>query len=69
MNIKLVALRKTLGFFAIASILATAFVYATLWIPLHYIIYAVIAGLFGTGFWMMYEVNLQKLENEERSRK
>lgn len=69
MSNKFKAFKKTVGFFAIASILATLFVYATLWIPLQYIVYAIIIAMFSFGFWMMYEVNLEKLEREEGVKK
>ena len=69
MSNKFKAFKKTVGFFAIASILATVFVYATLWIPLQYIVYALIIAMFSFGFWMMYEVNLEKLEREEGVKK
>jgi hypothetical protein len=66
MSNKLIAFRKTVGFFALASIGATAFVYGSLFIPLEYIIYTCIAGLMIFGFWLMYSVNLQKLEMDEK---
>jgi hypothetical protein len=65
-NNKFKAFKKTVGFFALASIGATALVYGTLFIPFQYIVYSVILGLFVTGFWMMYSVNLQQLENDEK---
>jgi len=69
MSNKMKALSKTLGFFAIASIAATAFVYATLWIPLEYIVYALISGMFSYGFWLMYTVNLERLDREDERNK
>jgi len=66
MSNKLIAFRKTVGFFALASIGATALVYATMFIPLDYIVYGCIAGLFSAGFWLMYTANLQKLEMDEK---
>jgi len=60
------ALKKTVGFFALASIGATVLVYGSLFIPFEYIVYAIIIGMFGFGFWMMYSVNLQKLEYDEK---
>jgi hypothetical protein len=60
------ALKKTVGFFALASIATTVLVYGSLFIPIEYIVYAIIAGMFGFGFWMMYSVNLQKLEYDEK---
>jgi hypothetical protein len=68
MSNKLIAFRKTVGFFALASIGATVLVYATMFIPLDYIVYGCIAGLFSAGFWLMYTANLQKLEMDEKSR-
>lgn len=69
MSNKLKAFRKTMGFFAIALILATLFVYATLWIPLEYIVYALISGMFTYGFWLMYTVNLEQLNREDERNK
>jgi hypothetical protein len=66
MSNKLIAFRKTVGFFALASIGATALVYGSLFIPLEYIIYTCVAGLFTLGFWLMYSANLQKLEMDEK---
>ena len=69
MSNKLKALRQTFIFFVFATILAFAFVYATLWIPLEYIVYALIAGMFTYGFWIMYQVNLERLERDEKRTK
>ena len=69
MSNKFKAFKKTVGFFAIATILATLFVYSTLWIPLQYIVYSVIVGMFAFGFWMMYEANLEQLNREEGTKK
>ena len=63
------ALRQTLVFFVFATIVAFAFVFATLWIPLEFIVYALIAGMFTYGFWIMYQVNLERLEREESRKK
>jgi cytochrome c biogenesis protein CcdA len=67
MSNKFKAVKNTVGFFALASIIATLLVYSTLWIPLQYIVYAMIIGMFIFGFWMMYEFNLEKLEREEEN--
>lgn len=70
MSNKLKALIKTVGFFALASIGALIFVYATLWIPLEFIVYSLIFGMASYGFWVMYQVNLERLDREdERSSK
>jgi hypothetical protein len=64
------ALKKTVGFFAIASIAATVFVYASLFIPTQVIIWAILIAMFATGFatgfWLMYEANLSRLNDEEK---
>jgi putative Ca2+/H+ antiporter (TMEM165/GDT1 family) len=60
------ALKKTVGFFALASIAATVFVYASLFIPTQVIIWAIIIAMFATGFWLMYEANLSRLNEQEK---
>jgi membrane protein implicated in regulation of membrane protease activity len=60
------ALKKTVGFFAIASIAATVFVYASLFIPTQVIIWAILIAMFSLGFWLMYEANLSRLNDEEK---
>jgi CHASE2 domain-containing sensor protein len=64
MSNKLKALIQTIGFFAIAAVGAILFVFGTLWIPIKYILYALIFGMFAFGFWVMYQVNLNKLDSE-----
>lgn len=64
-SVEFKAFKKTVGFFAIASIAATVFVYASFLIPLQVIIWAMILALFGTGFWFMYEANLERMKREE----
>jgi len=59
------AFLKTLSFAVVASIGAMVFVFATMWIPLEYIIYSLIFGMFAYGFWLMYTVNLERLDREE----
>jgi len=65
-SIEFKAFKKTVGFFAIASIAATAFVYASLFIPLQIIVWAIIIGMFAAGFMFMYEANLEKMKREEK---
>jgi hypothetical protein len=60
------AFKKTVGFFALASICATAFVYLSFLIPMQYIIYAMIFGMFTLGFSLMYSANLEKLKMNEK---
>ena len=69
MSNKLKALKQTFVFFIFATIVAFAFVFATLWIPFEFIVYALIAGMFTYGFWIMYQVNLERLEREESRKK
>jgi hypothetical protein len=64
-SVEFKAFKKTVGFFALASIGATAFVYASLFIPLQIIVWAMILAMFGVGFWFMYEANLDKMKREE----
>lgn len=65
-SVEFKAFKKTVGFFALASIGATAFVYASLFIPLQIIVWAIILGMVSIGFWMMYEANLEKMKREEK---
>ena len=69
-SVEFKAFKKTVGFFAIASIAATAFVYASLFIPLQIIVWAIIIGMFAAGFaagfMFMYEANLEKMKREEK---
>ena len=65
MSNKIKALRQTVGFFALASIGATLFVFGTMWVPLEFIVYSVIFGMIAFAFWMMYQVNLERLNSEE----
>lgn len=65
-SVEFKAFKKTVGFFALASIGATAFVYATLFIPMQVVIWAMILAMLGVGFWFMYEANLDKLKREEK---
>lgn len=63
---KFLAFKQTLGFFAIAAVAATVFVYGTMFIPVEYVVYTFIFGLLAFGFWLMYTVNLEKLERAEK---
>jgi hypothetical protein len=65
-SVEFKAFKKTVGFFALASIGATAVVYASFLIPLNIIIWAIILALFCTGFWFMYEANLERMKIEEK---
>ena len=65
-SVEFKAFKKTVGFFAIASIAATAFVYASLFIPLQIIVWAIIIGMCAAGFMFMYEANLEKMKREEK---
>jgi hypothetical protein len=60
------AFKKTVGFFALASIGATAFVYLSFLIPLQYIIYAIVIVMLALGFSMMYSANLEKMKLDEK---
>jgi putative Ca2+/H+ antiporter (TMEM165/GDT1 family) len=60
------ALKKTVGFFALASIGATAFVYVSLFIPIQVIIWLLTIGFLVLGFWFMYEANLSRLNEQEK---
>jgi hypothetical protein len=64
-SVEFKAFKKTVGFFALASIGATAFVYATLFIPMQIVIWAMILAMLGIGFWFMYEANLDKMKRDE----
>ena len=65
-SVEFKAFKKTVGFFAIASIAATVFVYASLFIPLQIIVWAIIIGMCAAGFMFMYEANLEKMKREEK---
>lgn len=69
MSIRMKAFLNTLGFAVVASIGALLFVFATMWIPFEFIVYALIFGMFAYGFWIMYQVNLERLEREESRKK
>jgi hypothetical protein len=60
------AFKKTVGFFALVSIGATAFVYLSFLIPLQYIIYAIVIVMLALGFSMMYSANLEKMKLDEK---
>lgn len=65
-NIKLKALRQTLGFCAIAAILSTILVYIISFIGVETAAWIFIIGLFGVGFYLMYSINLSRLQYEEK---
>lgn len=65
-NIKLKAFRQTVGFCAIAAIGATLITYLAGVIGAQAMTWIIISALFAGGFYLMYSVNLSRLELEER---
>jgi len=65
-NLKLKAFRQTVGFCAIAAILSTVLVYLISFIGAEAAAWIFILGLFSIGFYVMYSVNLSRLEYEEK---
>ena len=65
-ELKFKAFRQTVGFCAIASIASVALVYLASILSAQVITWIIIAALFASGFYLMYSVNLSRLEMEER---
>lgn len=65
-NLKLKAFRQTVGFCAIASIASVIIIYLASFLSAQVISWIIIAALFSGGFYLMYSVNLSRLELTEK---
>jgi uncharacterized membrane protein YfcA len=65
-NLKFKAFRQTVGFCAITAILATILVYLITFIGPQAASWIFIIALLAGGFYIMYSVNLSRLQFEEK---